>query len=122
MKVGRHGLEASINMQDHQAMGAVRLVSVAVAVGLAMFLLSLRCAASDASKNPKEHWAFKPPVRPKLSDVKNKNWVRNPIDQFVLARLEKEKLKPAAEADRVTLLRRLSLDLIGLPPTIAEVD
>jgi len=54
--------------------------------------------------------------------VKNKNWVRTPIDNFVLARLEKEGLKPSPEADKVTLLRRLSLDLIGLPPTIAEVD
>src|SRR6185295_17287045 len=49
-------------------------------------------------------------------------WVRNPIDAFVLARLEKEKLKPSPEADRPTLIRRLSLDLTGLPPTIAEVD
>src|SRR5260221_3877898 len=74
------------------------------------------------AKNPREHWAFKPPVRPNAPKVKGKSWVRNPIDSFILARLEKEKLKPAPEADKVTLLRRLSLDLIGLPPTIAEVD
>ena len=54
--------------------------------------------------------------------VKNKKWVHNPIDDFVLARLEKEKLKQSPEADRVTLIRRLSLDLIGLPPTPKEVD
>ncbi len=54
--------------------------------------------------------------------VKNKKWPRTPIDNFILARLEKEGLKPSPEADKVTLLRRLSLDLIGLPPTIAEVD
>jgi hypothetical protein len=54
--------------------------------------------------------------------VKTKGWVRTPVDQFVLARLEKEHLQPTPEADRVTLLRRLSLDLIGLPPTIEEVD
>ena len=74
--------------------------------------------AKDFSK----HWAFKAPVRPKLPSPKDKRWVRNPIDSFVLARLEKEGLSPSPEADKVTLLRRLSLDLIGLPPTIAEVD
>ena len=65
-------------------------------------------------KDPREHWAFKPPVRPRLPPVKSKAWVRNPIDHFVLARLEKETLKPSPEADKVTLLRRLSLDLIKL--------
>src|SRR5439155_11926328 len=74
------------------------------------------------TKDPKAHWAFKSPVRPQVPEVKNKKWVRTPIDNFVLARLEKEGLKPSPEADKVTLLRRLSIDLIGLPPTIAEVD
>ena len=69
-----------------------------------------------------QHWSFITPVRPALPQVKNSGWVRNPIDAFVLARLEKEGLQPAPEADRVTLLRRLSLDLTGLPPTPAEVD
>jgi hypothetical protein len=68
------------------------------------------------------HWAFRPPVRPPLPEVKNPAWVRNPIDRFILARLDKEGLPPSPEADRVTLIRRLSLDLIGLPPTIEEVD
>lgn len=62
------------------------------------------------------HWAFVAPTRPEPPEVKNPGWVRNPIDQFVLARLEQEKLKPAAEADRRTLARRVSLDLTGLPP------
>ncbi|MBI3852020.1 MAG: PSD1 domain-containing protein [Verrucomicrobia bacterium] len=70
----------------------------------------------------RNHWAFKAPVRPAIPAVKNKKWVRNAIDNFVLARLEKEKLKPSPEADRITLIRRLSLDLTGLPPTIEEVD
>ena len=69
-----------------------------------------------------KHWAFIPPERPRLPAVKNKAWVRNPIDAFVLARLETEGLTPAAEADRVTLIRRVSLDLTGVPPTLAEVD
>ncbi len=70
----------------------------------------------------KKHWAFNPPERPVEPKVKQKDWVRNPIDRFILARLEQEKIKPAAEADQVTLIRRLSLDLIGLPPTIQEVE
>jgi hypothetical protein len=68
------------------------------------------------------HWAFKAPVRPALPQVRNAQWVRNPVDAFVMERLEKEKLKPSPEADKVTLMRRLSLDLIGLPPTLAEMD
>ena len=78
--------------------------------------------ASAKLADPKNHWAFKAPVRPKVPTVKNSKWARNEIDRFILARLEKENLKPSTEADRTTLLRRLSLDLIGLPPTIAEVD
>jgi len=78
--------------------------------------------ATAERKDPAEHWAFKAPVRPKVPAVKNKRWGRNSVDSFILARLEREKLKPAGEADKITLLRRLSFDLIGLPPTIAEVD
>jgi Protein of unknown function (DUF1553)/Protein of unknown function (DUF1549)/Planctomycete cytochrome C len=70
----------------------------------------------------KRHWAFTPPQRPSLPKIRNSQWPANPIDYFVLARLEKEGLAPSPLADRVTLLRRLSLDLIGLPPTIQEVD
>ncbi|HKI36588.1 MAG TPA: DUF1553 domain-containing protein, partial [Gemmataceae bacterium] len=68
-----------------------------------------------------EHWAFVPPRRPALPAVKDKAWLRNGIDNFVLARLEREGLKPSAEADRYTLLRRASLDLRGLPPAPEEV-
>ncbi len=69
------------------------------------------------------HWAFTAPKRPevpKISNVKLKT--QNPIDNFVLARLEQEKLSPSPEADRVTLIRRASLDLTGIPPTPEEVD
>ena len=69
-----------------------------------------------------EHWAYVPPVRHPLPAVKNQAWVRNTIDQFILARLEREGLNPSPEADRATLLRRVSLDLIGLPPTIEELN
>lgn len=75
-----------------------------------------------AAAEIKKHWAFVAPARPNLSAVGNAKWAVNPIDRFILARLEREKLAPSPEADRITLLRRLSLDLIGLPPTIEEVD
>jgi hypothetical protein len=73
-----------------------------------------RWVAAGAEYQP--HWAFVPPTRPPLPKVKNAKWARNPIDQFILARLEQEKLKPAPEAERRTLARRVSLDLTGLPP------
>jgi mono/diheme cytochrome c family protein len=69
-----------------------------------------------------QHWAFVAPKRPATPPVKNTTWPRSAIDQFILARLEQEGLSPSPEADRITLLRRLTLDLTGLPPTIAEVD
>ncbi len=69
-----------------------------------------------------EHWAFVAPKRPEVPKVTNAAWVRNPIDSFILARLEKEGLKPSPEADKVTLLRRVHFDLMGLPPTLADVD
>ena len=70
-----------------------------------------------------KHWSFIPPKRPDVpKDVNDSNWVRNPIDAFVLQRLEREGLKPSPEADRTTLLRRVSFDLTGLPPTPAELD
>jgi hypothetical protein len=72
----------------------------------------------------KPHWAFVKPVRPPLPPVSAQNaaWVRNPIDRFILAKLEREGLKPSPEADRATLIRRVSLDLTGIPPTPQEVD
>ncbi len=68
------------------------------------------------------HWAFVKPVRPAVPATNDKRWVKNPIDSFVLARLEKERLTPSPEADRTTLIRRVTLDLTGLPPTLAEID
>ena len=68
------------------------------------------------------HWAFIPPVRPAEPTVQKADWVRNSLDKFVLAKLEEQKLAPSPEADRATLIKRLSIDLIGLPPTPSEVD
>ncbi|HJT31804.1 MAG TPA: DUF1553 domain-containing protein [Pirellulales bacterium] len=69
-----------------------------------------------------EHWSFVAPTRPALPTIETTTWPRNAIDQFIVARLEHERLTPLPEADRPTLIRRLSLDLTGLPPTPDEVD
>ncbi|MFO0888523.1 MAG: PSD1 and planctomycete cytochrome C domain-containing protein [Isosphaeraceae bacterium] len=77
--------------------------------------------AAGTEKKAALHWSFAPPVRPDLPAINDTAWPRNAIDHFVLARLEKEGLKPSPEARKETLIRRLSLDLIGLPPTPEEV-
>ena len=69
-----------------------------------------------------KHWSFIPPIPPPLPAVHNPAWPRNPIDSFVLERLEREGLQPTSEASRETLIRRASLDLTGLPPTPGEID
>jgi hypothetical protein len=78
--------------------------------------------ANEQNAGIQKHWAYVKPVRPAIPAVKDTAWIRNPIDSFVLARLEKEGLRPTPEASREMLIRRVSLDLIGLPPTLAEVD
>ncbi|MFT5094960.1 MAG: hypothetical protein ACI93T_003804, partial [Porticoccaceae bacterium] len=67
------------------------------------------------------HWSFIPPERPPLPEVENEVWAKDAIDRFVFAKLEREGLKPSREATAATLVRRISLDLTGLPPTVAEV-
>jgi hypothetical protein len=74
------------------------------------------------SAEKRNHWAWKAPVRRTAPDVKNATWVRNPIDAFILAKLEAKGLKPAAPATREQLIRRVTFDLIGLPPTPEEID
>lgn len=69
-----------------------------------------------------DHWSLVPPTKPALPKVSNPGWVRDPLDAFVLARLDREQLKPEPEADRAAWLRRASFDLTGLPPTPAELD
>ena len=72
--------------------------------------------------NWETHWAYLSPIKPSLPKIKNKNWIKNNIDNFVLARLEEEGIKPSPKADKRTLIRRLSFDLRGLPPTLLEVE
>ncbi len=106
----------------------LRFLLFAAAAATLVCLFSFDATAGDdanpASTNQvaAKHWAFVPPVRSPLPKVQDKHWSHDPVDNFILAKLESEKLKPSPEADRITLLRRLSLDLIGLPPTIAELD
>src|SRR5688572_3735244 len=79
-------------------------------------------AVTAAESEVVEHWAYVKPVRPPLPAVGRAGWVRTPVDAFVLARLDAEKLAPSPEADRAPLLRRLTLDLTGLPPTLDEIQ
>jgi hypothetical protein len=79
-----------------------------------------RWIAAGAEYRP--HWSFVPPARSEPPPVTGTSWPRGPLDRFVLARLEREGLAPSPEADRATLIRRVSLDLTGLPPTPEEVD
>ena len=76
----------------------------------------------EEGANWQEHWSFLPPKTPPIPAVQLKQWPRTDIDRFVLARLEQDKLKPSLEAEKPTLLRRLTLDLTGLPPTPQELD
>jgi hypothetical protein len=91
------------------------LVAVSLCVSAAF-------AEWPATRPASSHWAFVRPQRPELPAVKNASWCRNPIDRFALARLEAQGLHPSPEACRETLLRRVSLDLTGLPPTPKEMD
>src|SRR5439155_17903840 len=114
----------------------MRIAGVMLGIVAALGLCLLRAAEPDAGKPPPaskasvaqredeqpKHWAFVPPTRPQLPSVADKAWPRNPIDYLILSRLEKEGLKPSGEADKVSLIRRLYLDLVGLPPTPREVD
>jgi hypothetical protein len=70
----------------------------------------------------REHWSLRPPQMPQLPAIRNEEWVRNPIDRFVLTKLEEKGLAPAAEVDKRTLIRRVSYDLTGLPPTWEQVQ
>jgi Protein of unknown function (DUF1549)/Protein of unknown function (DUF1553)/Planctomycete cytochrome C len=84
--------------------------------------ISPRPAVAHARPGASGSWSLRPVNRPSVPAVKNSGWARTAIDAFLMARLEAEGLQPAAEADRVSLIRRLKFDLTGLPPTPEEVD
>ncbi|HLW64471.1 MAG TPA: DUF1553 domain-containing protein [Gemmataceae bacterium] len=91
-------------------------------IGVVAILLTSTLALADPPAGKPAHWAFAPPQRPALPKVANAGWVKTPVDAFILARLEKEGITPSPEADKATLLRRLCLDLLGLPPTPQMLD
>src|SRR5262245_15791477 len=92
-------------------------------VALLTLVPLVRAADDDLfSPDQKNHWAWKPPVSATPPAVQNAAWCRNPIDAFILARLEQAGLQPALPAPREQLLRRATLDLIGLPPTPTELE
>lgn len=99
-----------------------KLLSLSTILIFATALAGAWLPQSGAAQEGERHWAFRAPVRPAVPGLKQPGWIRNPIDAFILSRLEKEGLKPSPTANKETLLRRLSLDLTGLPPTPAEVD
>ena len=93
-----------------------------VIVGLGWFwLASGACAAGQPGRSADAHWSFIAPQPALPPAIQDRGWARNPIDRFVLARLEREGLQPSPEADRPTLIRRLGFDLTGLPPDPSEV-
>jgi len=79
-------------------------------------------SASVAGAALKKHWSYDPPQRPAVPAAKNAAWIKNPIDAFIAAKLESEGMAPSPEASRETLLRRISLDLTGLPPSLDEMN
>src|SRR5664279_5531043 len=100
---------------------------------VAIFSAAMMLAAAEVPVAPlgvytageRRHWAFQPrkdPAPPTFSVASDKAWVKTPIDAFLLAGLKKAGLKPAPIADRATLIRRVTFDLTGLPPTTAEID
>ncbi|HZU39232.1 MAG TPA: DUF1549 domain-containing protein, partial [Gemmataceae bacterium] len=100
-----------------------RVACVCLLLGLLVLPASVAGGSFNSRvKRAPHHWAFQPVKRPALPTVHNKSWVRTPIDAFVLTQLEKHGLRPNPPADRRTLLRRVYLDLIGLPPTPAEQE
>src|SRR5262245_2051820 len=100
-------------------------------LALPAFVGPMLLAAEPAYQDPaitavqREHWAYRQPVRPAVpagTGPAARQWIRTPVDSFVLAKLEAKGLSPSAEADRLTWLRRVTFDLIGLPPTPREQD
>ena len=114
-------------------MKQARLLKLASLVAALLFLTlamshraSSREQSESATRNPqsasKISWAFTKPERPAIPQIKNSGWVKNPIDVFVLAKLEAAGLKPSPTADKRTLIRRVTFDLTGLPPTPEEIN
>src|SRR5258708_6838405 len=90
-------------------------------LGIALVVSAIRADEPAVSANKRLHWAFQPPTRPAIPQIRDpRSEIRNPIDAFVVAKLEEKGQRLSPEADRLTLLRRLNFDLTGLPPTKEE--
>jgi len=99
--------------------------SLAALVAGGVFCIEPAAAGSvndEFAPEDRAHWAFQRVIRPECSVVTHGLWVRNPIDAFVASRLEANQIEPGPAADKITLIRRAYLDLIGLPPRPDEVD
>lgn len=105
----------------HSALRAVCLLILGAAIGARAGDADVPAGDGQQNKRTTTHWAFQPLRRPVLPTLKHGKSVRNPIDRFILSRLETKGITPSPETDRATLIRRVTLDLIGLPPTPAEV-
>ena len=108
-------------------MRSTRIRPLTICLVVAALLPSLAGGASPVREDPftpqqRQYWAFQKVERPSSPSVAGSDWVRNPIDAFVLGKLEAKELTPSPAADKITLLRRASFNLIGLPPTPEEVD
>jgi hypothetical protein len=101
---------------------AVESLTSWVKMGMPWPETAVLAGAAESDDAWKSHWAFQPVANPTPPEVSHADRVKNPIDRFVLARLEAKGLTPSATADKRTLIRRASFDLIGLPPTYAEVE
>ncbi len=118
----------SLTLLRRTGMKSSWLLTLAVLSSLLVAVSDSAFAADAASRKdrftPEErsYWAFQPVTGPKVPSVRDSRWVRNPIDAFILSQLEAKGLRPSPPADRVTLLRRVTLDLVGLPPTPDEVE
>ena len=90
--------------------------------GLTRIALTLTCAFGAVGAEASDHWAFQPVTRPSVPAVSGAAWPSGALDHFVLAKLRENGMQPARRAGRRTLIRRVTLDLTGLPPTPGEVD
>jgi hypothetical protein len=98
------------------------MVCLGFVVALGSPLLADETDSAAIALRARDHWAYRKPQRPAVPIVQRSAWPRNPIDHFILDRLERDDLTPSPEADRATLVRRVSLDLTGLPPSLADID
>ena len=94
-------------------MGCPRLLTAVTLAGAICFAAGLQ---KEFTQQQRRWWAFQPVAKPAVPSPRNQSWVRNPIDAFVMAKLEDKGLHPAPPADKITLIRRATLDLTGLPP------